>query len=328
LKPYTKEELVSFNGTELFPGVILIRPSIKNYLTSSSLLFVDETTLIADSGFQHNTDQLKKTRKLFNPDVLFFSHFHLDHTFGCHTFPDSQKLIHQIERDALPTSELFIQFCYNGTIIPKNELAFWIKRFQNILKVENLSNWDDLHLNDVKAFKGNDIIDLGNFQLEIIHLPGHSPGHSGLFEPNNKILFIGDFDISKQLFAWYGWKNSNLPIFRKSVIQLRKFIEENDISLIIPSHSKPVQKQECLKRLDDFYTVFDKRKDKILEFLSKHKKGTSIEDIAQQSFIFQGKKSNPPFIWEYFEKIHIEEHVKELITEKSVCIDGNLITLN
>lgn len=328
MKSSTKEQLVSINGTELFPGVILIRPSIKNYLTSNSLMFVDETILIVDSGFQHNTDQLKKTRKLFNPDILFFSHFHLDHTFGCHTFPDSRKMIHQIERDALPTSELFIQFCYNGTTIPNNELAFWKQRFQNILKVENLTTWDDLHLNDVKAFKGKDIIDLGNFQLEIIHLPGHSPGHSGLFEPNNKILFIGDFDISKQLFAWYGWKNSNLQNFRKSVLQLRKFIEENDISLIIPSHSKPVKKQECLKRLDDFYNVFDKRKDKILEFISKNKKGTSIEDIAQQSFIFQGKKSNPPFVWEYFEKIHIEEHVKELITEKSVYIDGNLIVLN
>ncbi len=30
----------------------------------------------------------------------------------------------------------------------------------------------------------------------------------------------------------------------------------------------------------------------------------------------------------YFEKIHIEEHIKELITEKSVCIDGNQIILN
>jgi len=325
LKPYTKEEFVSFNGTELFPGVVLVRPSVKKYLTSNSLLFVDEITLIVDSGFQHNTDQLMKVRKLFNPDILFFSHYHLDHTFGCHTFPDSRKIIHQIERDALTTSELFIQFCYNGSTIPNKELAFWNKRFQDFLNVENLSNWDDLHLNDVKTFKGNDIIDLGNFQLEIIHLPGHSPGHCGLYDPLSQILFIGDMEISSNFGPWYGWPNSDLPTFRKSVNTVIDFIETHEISRIISSHSREVTKEEGLILLRRFYSYFDIRKQQIFNYISYHNDGVTLKRIADQSLIYKGKKSNPSFVWESFELIHIEHHIKELISHNQILMEGNLI---
>jgi len=37
-----------------------------------------------------------------------------------------------------------------------------------------------------------DVIDLGNRVLEVLHLPGHSPGSIGLWESATGILFSGD----------------------------------------------------------------------------------------------------------------------------------------
>jgi glyoxylase-like metal-dependent hydrolase (beta-lactamase superfamily II) len=37
-----------------------------------------------------------------------------------------------------------------------------------------------------------DIIDLGDRVLEVLHLPGHSPGSIGLWEAASGILFSGD----------------------------------------------------------------------------------------------------------------------------------------
>jgi glyoxylase-like metal-dependent hydrolase (beta-lactamase superfamily II) len=37
-----------------------------------------------------------------------------------------------------------------------------------------------------------DVIDLGDRAFEVMHLPGHSPGSIGLWEPKTGILFSGD----------------------------------------------------------------------------------------------------------------------------------------
>ena len=43
-----------------------------------------------------------------------------------------------------------------------------------------------------KLLKDNDIIDLGNCSLKVIHTPGHTPGSICLYEPKSKSLFSGD----------------------------------------------------------------------------------------------------------------------------------------
>jgi glyoxylase-like metal-dependent hydrolase (beta-lactamase superfamily II) len=37
-----------------------------------------------------------------------------------------------------------------------------------------------------------DVLDLGNRQFDILHLPGHSPGGIGLWERRTGVLFSGD----------------------------------------------------------------------------------------------------------------------------------------
>lgn len=327
MKPYNTEDLVSFNGTEIAPGIILIRPSMRQYLTTNSLLFLDETKLVVDAGFQYNSGQLQKISDRINPDILLFSHYHLDHVFGSHVFSDSKKKIHISEMSPFSSLEDFLKFCYYDTPISKEIAEIWEDRLHFFLSLENLSDWKELTLDRVESFKSTDSFDLGEMNVKVIHLPGHSPGHCGFYESTNEVLFIGDIDISKASFAWYGWKNSDLEQFRKSVLLVKEFIQENEVSAIIPSHSKPVSKEEALKRLEALYNVFDFRKKQILDFIAKKMNGTSILEITKQSFIYQGKKSDPPYVWELFEKIHIEKHLEELIKEEKVSYDGNLITL-
>jgi glyoxylase-like metal-dependent hydrolase (beta-lactamase superfamily II) len=323
----TQNDVSRFNGKFLAPGIIIIRPFVRKYLTTNSLLFVDETNLLIDAGFQHNSRQLQTSKETIEPDIVLFSHYHLDHVFGSHIFTESRKIIHNSEMKPFSSLESFLDFCYFNTPIPKEMLKNWNERLHFFLSLENLSNWQELALDKVESFKSTDTLDLGNFKLQILHLPGHSPGHCGIFEPTNKVLFIGDLDISRVLFAWYGWKNADLAQFRQSVLVVKDFIEENDVSIIVPSHSKPVSKEEGLLRLEKLYNVFDLRKNQILEFIAKNKNGTTLTEITKQSFIYQGKKSDPQFIWKLFEKNHIEKHVDELVKEGEVVCDDNLITL-
>ncbi len=37
-----------------------------------------------------------------------------------------------------------------------------------------------------------DVVELGNLHLQVIHCPGHTPGHVVFFEPVNRLAFVGD----------------------------------------------------------------------------------------------------------------------------------------
>src|SRR5262249_23563217 len=43
-----------------------------------------------------------------------------------------------------------------------------------------------------QILEDGNVVDLGNRQLEVLHLPGHSPGSIGLWEAATGILFSGD----------------------------------------------------------------------------------------------------------------------------------------
>lgn len=78
--------------------------------------------------------------------------------------------------------------------------------------------------------KGGDCIDLGNRELEVIHTPGHSPGHCCFYEPERKYLYSGDLIYKGCLDAYYPTTN---PIqFYESV----KRIQGYQIGRIMPGH--------------------------------------------------------------------------------------------
>ena len=46
--------------------------------------------------------------------------------------------------------------------------------------------------NNVVALFDGDIIDLGERKIEVINIPGHTPGSVGFYDINNKVLISGD----------------------------------------------------------------------------------------------------------------------------------------
>ena len=54
-----------------------------------------------------------------------------------------------------------------------------------------------------KLLKGGEVIDLGGRRIEVLHTPGHSPGHMCFFERERGYLFTGDLVYKDTLFAYY-----------------------------------------------------------------------------------------------------------------------------
>lgn len=75
-----------------------------------------------------------------------------------------------------------------------------------------------------------DVIDLGNRSIEVLHTPGHSPGHLCFFEIKTGYLFTGDLIYKGTLYANY--PSTDPTAFLRSV----KKICGLDIKRIFPAH--------------------------------------------------------------------------------------------
>ena len=54
-----------------------------------------------------------------------------------------------------------------------------------------------------KVLADHDVIDLGGRKVEVLHTPGHSPGHLCFWENDRGYLFTGDLVYKDTLFAYY-----------------------------------------------------------------------------------------------------------------------------
>lgn len=83
-----------------------------------------------------------------------------------------------------------------------------------------------------KPIFDGDIIDLGNRQIRIIHLPGHTPGSIALLDISRRVLISGDPIQDGRIFMFGPMRN--MSAYRHSLIHLKKYISEFDE--IYPSH--------------------------------------------------------------------------------------------
>ena len=59
--------------------------------------------------------------------------------------------------------------------------------------VNTHADFDHMGGNPVDGcLRAGDVIDLGGRSLEVLEVPGHSPGHIGLYEPEQRVALIGD----------------------------------------------------------------------------------------------------------------------------------------
>lgn len=86
----------------------------------------------------------------------------------------------------------------------------------------------------------NDVIDLGNRTLQVLHTPGHSPDSIMLLDRLNRCLFTGDTIYPDWLFAFISeeWGGSDPKVYAKTIRELTHLVPELDY--LYGSHSKPL----------------------------------------------------------------------------------------
>ena len=98
---------------------------------------------------------------------------------------------------------------------------------------------------DIIPIRDGSSIDLGGRRLEIIEIPGHTPGSVAVLDVERRVLFSGDTVQDGSIFLFGPMRN--IPAFYHSLKRLEGMTGRFD--LIYPSHGSFPVKKELISRL-------------------------------------------------------------------------------
>ena len=159
--------------------------------THAYLLCGAERSLLIDTGLGI-CDISAQVKKLTDkPVTAVATHIHWDHIGGHQYYPDFYA--HEAELDWLS----------GGFPLPLKVVREMV--------LDRCDPPEDFRVEDYELFQGaptrvlrdGDTIDLGGRVLEVLHTPGHSPGHMCFFEREREDLYTGDLVYKDVLFAYY-----------------------------------------------------------------------------------------------------------------------------
>jgi glyoxylase-like metal-dependent hydrolase (beta-lactamase superfamily II) len=125
------------------------------------------------------------------------THSHFDHVGGAHEF--STRLAHELELEEMARPSSFRGLtarALGDDLVSRLRSAGYAvpDRFLTALPSAGFP-LDDYGVQSAPltgTLRDGDVIDLGDRTLEVLHLPGHSPGSIGLWEAETRTLFSGD----------------------------------------------------------------------------------------------------------------------------------------
>lgn len=155
------------------------------------LLNGNKYSLLIDTGLGIKNIYSEVIKLTDNPVIAVATHVHWDHIGGHEHFPDFYA--HEAEIAWL-----------NG------EFPLTMEQIKAFV-IEDCEVPDDFNVDSYVFFQGmptrilhdNDIIDIGGRAIQVLHTPGHSPGHMCFWEENTGYLFTGDLVYIGTLFAYF-----------------------------------------------------------------------------------------------------------------------------
>ncbi|WP_027360836.1 MBL fold metallo-hydrolase [Desulforegula conservatrix] len=311
---------------EIKPGIFVIttksrfpalKPPVNIYLLAG------ENALLFDAGYGLKSDVNYVKRhidiaasnflskgKPFNLSWILPSHSHADHFSGAtelKKMTGSNILLTDRMGKALKSRSTYIGNYYD---IDNNAglLEKWGSKFLNLIyeKSVGMKFIDKPDLTVEQGYKTY----INGRTWELLHTPGHSSDHVGLYCENEGILLGGD-NILRSVITWLGPPDSDLAEYENTLYET---LSLPNLKIILPAHGSPVIRPK--QRIREILFHRKKRLNDVLSIIKKTTSpGATLRSI--QNRLYPGKGMVTRFNSEGWIKLSIKELIDSVKIKES-----------
>ncbi|MDH5499563.1 MAG: MBL fold metallo-hydrolase [Gammaproteobacteria bacterium] len=201
----------------------------------SYLIVGTESAVLFDTGNGIGNIRAVVDQLTDKPVRVINSHSHFDHIGGNHQFDQVLSIAteftlartHGIESDELRMEVSPAALC--------RDLPEGVTAIEHRTQPFSISG----------KIADGDIVDIGGRQLEIMHIPGHTPDSIALLDREAGYLWSGDSFYEGPI--WLFFPETDLEAYRSSVTKLAAMA--TDLNAVFPAHNTPKADPEMLLRL-------------------------------------------------------------------------------
>ena len=267
---------------EIVPGIHRIESDLGVRFMAQYLLVGELRSLLVDTGIGQTPDGVlipALERLAIEPDVIAISHADLDHSGGNRRmherYPDALLACHELDRAWIAS---------NTTMLEQNYMWYEDHGFEPT---------DEQERGEMLELLGGDApIDLGlrggetiglsaDFRVEVLHLPGHTLGHIGLWDADRRIAIVIDAALSDGIYDRAG--NKLIPpryydadAYRDSIRRIRAL----EPALLLTAHYPPMSAPEARAFCDTSLAFVDSVEAAVRESLGAGH--TGLYEITQR----------------------------------------------
>jgi len=201
--------------------------------THCYLLNGAERSLLIDTGLGicNIYDELKMLTD--KPVTAVATHIHWDHIGGHKYFPDFYA--HEEELNWLNGEFPLTMEQIKDMVIDRCELP----------EGYDVNKYEFFQGTPTRVLKDGDVIDIGGRSVQVMHTPGHSPGHMCFWERDRGYLLTGDLVYKDTLFAYYP---STDP---EAYLASLEKVSALPVNRVLPAHHTLDIQPEILSRMRD-----------------------------------------------------------------------------
>lgn len=227
-----------------------------------------EKNLLIDTGLNHQAclaamqTGLRAIGVSLDRTDIFITHLHADH-YSLVTqlaTPDTRVWFNRPDAEIVESWDgLEWMFDYSS------KHGFPVDRLRITLESHPASKFGTGWNPEFKIIADKDRIQYGDYSFVCIETPGHTLGHTCLYEPEKKILVSGDhllIDITPNIQCWADEHN---PL--GSYLQSLEKVADLDVDMVLPGHRRLfIDHRRRIRELQDHH---QRRLDEVMEILDR-----------------------------------------------------------
>ncbi len=228
--------------------VRITEPHVDPFLRANLFLVRGrERDALIDSGLGIVSLHDELTELFERPVVAVATHRHFDHTGGLYEF--DEVAVHRADADAVANAEGFASLRtedyvgheVSGYDLPPSLLSAFPREGFDVAQYEVRP------APPTRILDEGDIVDLGDRQLTVLHLPGHTAGEIGLWEEETGTLFSGDCVYESGILL-DELEGSNIEDYVASMRRLR----DVPVRVVHGGHDDSFGRERLLELIDEY----------------------------------------------------------------------------